>query len=52
MTEVEKVLGSVAAHRGLVLRAAFSPDGARLATGDMHGQIRVWPVVRRAAPRR
>jgi WD40 repeat protein len=42
-----RLLVSVQGHRGLVLQAAFSPDGKRLAAGDMHGQLLVWPVVSR-----
>jgi WD40 repeat protein len=39
-----RLLATEARHRGLVGRAAFSPDGRQLATGDRHGQIYVWPV--------
>ncbi|XVU21233.1 WD40 repeat domain-containing protein [Actinoplanes sp. CA-054009] len=37
-----EILGSLDGHRGNVTATTISPDGAWLATGDMHGTIRVW----------
>jgi RNA polymerase sigma factor (sigma-70 family) len=39
-----KHLRQLQGHRGEVKRAAFSPDGKRLATGGADGALRVWDV--------
>jgi WD40 repeat protein len=31
-------------HAAAVGAVTFSPDGRWLATGDAHGQVRLWPV--------
>jgi WD40 repeat protein len=43
-TSTLRHLGSLQGHRSRVQAAAFSPDGSRLATGDIGGFIRIWDL--------
>ena len=36
-------------HTGVVIGAAYSPDGQRIATGELEGTVAVWDASRRTA---
>ena len=43
-TSTLRHLGTLRGHRSRVQAAAFSPDGARLATADIGGIVRIWDM--------
>ena len=34
--------GKLTSHKGVITAVAWSSDGKRIATGERHGQIKVW----------
>jgi len=40
-----KPVGAPLQHQGMVLAAAFSPDGHRVVTASYDGKVRVWEVL-------
>jgi WD40 repeat protein len=42
-----KEVGALTGHKDLLYSVALSPDGTRLATGTMHGDVKLWDVKNR-----